>query len=205
MAKKIKTIIFDLGGVFLSRGFWMLQDYLNEKYGASKDEMRDVFIKKYYKEFFSGKMSEEEYWNKSLKDLNLDQKVDWKDLNQRMMNYFKPQEGMPELLNDLREQGYKTVLLSDQTKEWWPVLNKKYSIDSYFDYCIISAETGFHKPQPEIYELALEKSNSKAEESVFIDDLEHNLTPAKELGIKTILFENPEQAKTAIDNLLKQH
>ncbi|PIR04638.1 MAG: hypothetical protein COV57_03370 [Candidatus Liptonbacteria bacterium CG11_big_fil_rev_8_21_14_0_20_35_14] len=63
----------------------------------------------------------------------------------------------------------------------------------YFDEVIISAEVGINKPDPKIYSLALDKIKSNPEESIFIDDLEKNLEPAKKLGIATILYENPKQ------------
>ena len=68
-------------------------------------------------------------------------------------------------------------------------------ISSYFDSTIISALIGLHKPNIEIYEYALKETNSMPNECLFIDDLEHNLVPAKELGIQTILFEDCEKLK----------
>lgn len=33
--KQIKAIIFDLGGVVLSRGLWLFREYLVEKFGVT--------------------------------------------------------------------------------------------------------------------------------------------------------------------------
>jgi len=41
--------------------------------------------------------------------------------------------------------------------------------------------------------MILQKLGSKPEECVFIDDQAKNLLPAKELGMATIEFKNPEQ------------
>jgi putative hydrolase of the HAD superfamily len=57
---------------------------------------------------------------------------------------------------------------------------------------VISSEIGINKPDPEIYKYALKVSGSLANESIFVDDLENNLIPAKDLGIETILYTNPE-------------
>ncbi|KAL9044203.1 MAG: hypothetical protein Q9214_002644 [Letrouitia sp. 1 TL-2023] len=66
----------------------------------------------------------------------------------------------------------------------------------YFDIFIASAEVGIRKPDPAIYEFALEKLNKcakqrwghgiRAEECVFLDDIGENLKPAGEMGLRTI-------------------
>ena len=199
MAQKIKTILFDLGGVYLNRGIWIFrEDYLVKNFNVTNQQVIDVMIKKYYKPYFSGKMEEEEFWGKSLDDLNI--KADWKDLRKKLLDSFEPQKGMPELVKNLRNS-YTTGLLSDQTKEWWPYLNNKYKISDNFDFTIISYKTGFHKPQSEIYDIAIKESGRKPDEILFIDDLEHNLLPAKNLGMKTLLFENPIQIREDLKKL----
>ena len=71
-----------------------------------------------------------------------------------------------------------------------------------FNVVIVSCKESFAKPDIEIYRIALEKLNTTASESVFIDDKPSNLTPAKELGFKTILAETPDQTVRDIKDLL---
>ncbi len=189
----IDTIIFDLGGVVLNRGIWFFREWLVETYGVTNEDTINIFIKKYYKQYFSGKISEEEFWKNSLSDLSID--AEWKKLRSKLLSFFKPNKGMFELIDFLRNSGYKIALLSDQTNEWWLVLDNQHSISSHFEKCIISSEVGFHKPQPEIYNLTLNKLKSQPETSLFIDDLEQNLTPANKIGMKTILYQDTSQLK----------
>lgn len=195
----IDTIIFDLGGVVLNRGIWLFREWMVKTYDVTDEDTINIFIKKYYKPYFSGKISEEEFWTNSLNDLSIN--ADWKLLRDKLLNFFEPNEGMFDLIDSLRNSGYKTALLSDQTNEWWPVLNNKYSITSHFDKCIISSEVGYHKPQPEIYQLSLDELKSQPEKSIFIDDLEHNLTPANQIGMKTILYQDTSQLKKELATL----
>ena len=195
----IKTVIFDLGGVVLSRGLWLFRKYLVENFGVTDNETISVMIKKYYKPFFSGKMNEEEYWKKCLGELNV--KHDWKELRKILLGFYEPQRDLLELVTLLRKRGYVTGLLSDQTKEWWSELNSKYALEQHFDFCIISAEAGFSKPDERIYELVLDKSGSSSGKCVFIDDLEQNLEPARKLGMKTILFRSAKQLKEELVSL----
>jgi 2-haloacid dehalogenase len=58
------------------------------------------------------------------------------------------------------------------------------------------------KPFPEIYQLTLSRFNLKAEESLFIDDNLRNIEAARELGIHSIHFENPDQLEEVIKNYI---
>ena len=69
-------------------------------------------------------------------------------------------------------------------------------LNSLFSVYVASAEVGLRKPDPKIYELALQKldefdrqkggSGVKAEDVVFLDDIGQNLKAAQELGMRTI-------------------
>ncbi len=48
---------------------------------------------------------------------------------------------------------------------------------------------GLRKPNPKIFELALERLGTRAESTVFLDDFQGNLDAAAQLGIRGILVE----------------
>ncbi|KAL4809361.1 hypothetical protein BDV18DRAFT_157116 [Aspergillus unguis] len=66
-----------------------------------------------------------------------------------------------------------------------------------FDFFISSAHTGLRKPDPKIYQVALEEMNAaarrkglkqsvQASDVIFLDDIGQNLKPAKAIGMRTI-------------------
>ena len=57
-----------------------------------------------------------------------------------------------------------------------------------FDGQVISYECKLRKPQPEIYQLIIEKYRLDPAHSVFIDDMAVNIEGAKAAGLKTILL-----------------
>ena len=64
---------------------------------------------------------------------------------------------------------------------------KKYGISQFLDVIIASAEEGIEKPDPRIFELALDRTNCLPENAVMIGDrLDNDITPAKKAGLKTI-------------------
>jgi epoxide hydrolase-like predicted phosphatase len=197
----MKTIIFDLGGVVLNRGIWIFHDYLSEEFKIPREKIVQVMIKTYYKDYFSGKISEEEYWTKCLKDLNIE--ADWKELREKLIEFFEPQKEVIELISILKQKGHQIGLLSDQTKEWWSELDKKHDLSKEFNFTIISAIEGITKPDLEIYQLMLSKTKNKPKNCIYIDDLKYNLPPAKNLGVQTIFFNNPNQLKEELTKILK--
>ena len=58
---------------------------------------------------------------------------------------------------------------------------------------VISGIERVMKPDPRIFQLALQRFGIKAEETVFIDDNPNNVAAANALGITGILFEGKEQ------------
>ena len=57
-------------------------------------------------------------------------------------------------------------------------------VDDLFEVVVDSANVGMRKPDPEIYELTLERLGLDAPECVFVDDIEVNCDGAAALGRK---------------------
>lgn len=57
-----------------------------------------------------------------------------------------------------------------------------------FDGIVISAEVGLRKPEPAVFQLALEQLEAKPAETLFVDDLRRNIEAARRLGIRTHRF-----------------
>ena len=88
----------------------------------------------------------------------------------------------------LLKPGHKLGLISNafpSLKELWDVLD----LSGYFDSLVISALVGVSKPDPRIYELALEDLGVEAKDSLFIDDMEKNVLAAEKLGFASFLID----------------
>ncbi len=69
--------------------------------------------------------------------------------------------------------------------------NLRREFKAFFSSCYL----GVRKPDEGIYKLALEVTQRDPQESVFIDDRELNLECAKQLGMRTIHFQNAAQLR----------
>jgi putative hydrolase of the HAD superfamily len=75
------------------------------------------------------------------------------------------------------------------------------SLSGYFDKIYASYEMKCTKPDLKIFRMMVEDSGVKPEESLYIDDNEHNLVPARELGMKTLLVENASDWRSLLDKI----
>lgn len=88
---------------------------------------------------------------------------------------------------------FKIGLLSNMGPDTLDTLFTVSEREELFDDVLISSEVGLIKPSRDLYELALERLGSAADETIFIDDRAVNIDGAKLVGIKTILFASNEQ------------
>lgn len=101
--------------------------------------------------------------------------------------------GTIEIARKLRSAGWPLYLLSNFSAETFPLMRERYDFLQIFDDMIISGEHKLIKPDPAIYQLALERIKRRAHECLFIDDSLANIEAAKKLGFHAIQFHSPEQ------------
>lgn len=96
---------------------------------------------------------------------------------------------------------YRLAVLSNDAAEWSRYLCKKFSLYNYIprENMFISGDTGFRKPDLRAYQNALAKLACAPEECLFTDDRPRNLYPAREMGIKTVLFDSSQGAYGTYD------
>ena len=104
---------------------------------------------------------------------------------------------MQDLLEKLKSLGYTLGLISN-TVPPTALSIKQGGGYKMFDFCVLSCEVGFQKPDSDIYDIGLEQINDIPHSNIlYIDDVKRNLIPAKKLGMKVILA-------TDSGNLLKE-
>jgi putative hydrolase of the HAD superfamily len=97
---------------------------------------------------------------------------------------------------------YKLILLSNTNDLHVEVIEKQYAFFQYFHHLVFSHLTGTSKPDPKIYQTALDLSNSSPETCLFIDDLEENVKVAIAMGMSGIVFSGYTDL---IDKFTKYH
>lgn len=183
----IKNILFDMGNVLIRFDRKLFLDRL-EVSEADKDILlREVFANVEWAQMDRGTKTEETALESMRKRLPQRLHGAAETLTLHWDEPLIPIDGMYELVEELKEKGYGLYLLSNASfrqHDYWPGI----AASKFFDGTLISADVHAVKPQPEIYNLCLEKFGLKAEESFFIDDVGANVEGAVNCGLQGAVF-----------------
>jgi len=207
----ITTVISDFGGVLttpLIRSFAAFQDetgITSESLGKAMQSAAQQNGAHPLFELEKGNLTEAEFLD--LLQVNLEPELGHRPHMHRFKEiYFEaldPNEPMIELMRDLKRRGYTMALLTNNVREWEPLWRGMLPVDEIFGLIVDSAFVGMRKPEPEIYELTLERLGGHTPgECLFVDDVAHNIEAARELGMSAVQFKDNEQAIAEIESVL---
>ncbi|TPF80609.1 MULTISPECIES: HAD family phosphatase [unclassified Bifidobacterium] len=110
--------------------------------------------------------------------------------------------GMTELLADLKRHGYGVWGLTNWSHETFHLAFEKFPrLEQLLDGTVVSGVEKMHKPNADIYNLAMERFGLTPERCVFFDDTAKNIVGANEVGIHGILFSGAIAARDSLANL----
>ena len=200
MDKKIRNIVFDLGGVLVDLDFKAAINGLQKAGFANVKEQLQAFdCEGIFQKFELGEMTADEFRSAIRENSTVsltDEEVDglW-----NAMLLEVPREKL-ELILHLRGK-YMVYLLSNTNSIHWDYVCKNafnyrgFRVNDYFEETFLSFEMHLAKPDKAIFEKVLEEANLLPEETLFIDDSEANCKAASELGIHTHHYHIGEDLK----------
>ena len=188
MTSNIEAIIFDFGGVMVP---FSQMDSLKEqesRLGLQPGNLAEILWRSAdWRLAEVGAITDEEYWRRIGARLGLHTPEAIRDFQQDLFRDAKTDLQMANLVRRLRSR-YRIGLLSNASDILPRLLRERYGLDGLFDVEVVSALVGLAKPDPAIYQLALERLGTAPEATVFVDDYEPNVEAAAELGIQAIHF-----------------
>lgn len=111
-------------------------------------------------------------------------------------------QALLDYVQTLRTRGYRVAMLSNVARGVMNTLFSDEEMDRFFDTVVLSGEVGVIKPQPEIYQIALDRLGAKPEQAIFIDDRQDNCDGAEAVGMQAVRYRNNAQTIRAIDAFL---
>lgn len=182
-AKKIKTLLFDFGDVFInldkSATAKKLADFGLEDFNAE--------MNLHNKSYEVGDISSSSfisYYENKIQNASAEAITQaWNDI---LLDFPKYRLSF---LKELKKKGEFQLILLSNTNDLhisWVKEHVEFyeEFKSCFDAFYLSHEIQLRKPNSEIYEFVLREHHLKPEEVLFIDDTKENTDAAKTLGIK---------------------
>lgn len=97
--------------------------------------------------------------------------------------------GVHDLLENLKECGYKMGLVTSRLKYTTMQGVNKFGLDKYFDYILTANDTDKHKPDPAPVLITLDKIGSVPEESIMVGDTMFDILCARNAGVLSVLVD----------------
>jgi putative hydrolase of the HAD superfamily len=207
----ITTVISDFGGVLttpLVQSFAAVQDETGipfEALATAMGRIEEEDGKHPLYELEKGDLSEVDFLTKLADALEpaLGHRPELHRFSEIYFEALHPNPPMIDLMREAKAAGYRMGMLTNNVREWESLWRSMLPVDEIFEVVVDSGFVGLRKPDPEIYELTLERLDAvPAEECLFIDDVDVNCAAARELGMSAVHYQHNDQAIPEIRNVL---
>ena len=111
--------------------------------------------------------------------------------NRAASDIFESHLPMRPLLDQLRHQGYRLVALSNTSVIHYDWVRNHCDIFAPFHSLVLSFQAGAVKPEPRIYERALEEIHCAPEECFYTDDIPSYVEAGRSHGLQAEVFTDP--------------
>ena len=201
----INQLFFDIGGVLASNG-WDREQRAQAvaRFGLDAEDFQ-YRHEETVGAFESGQISLDEY---------LDVAVFWRqrdfsrdEFKKFMLSLSTPSPESLDVVRRLRQniRGRPTrvrmATLNNESRELNEHRIRFFGLCELFDVFFSSCWLGVRKPTRQIYEHVLGMTQASPASSVFVDDREQNLAPARALGMRTILYTSADQLARSLREL----
>jgi 2-haloacid dehalogenase len=201
MTHTIEAVVFDLGGVLID---WNPR-YLYRQLFDGDEAAMEQFLSEVTTQDWNAEQDAGRSWRDAV-DALVAIHPDRRDLIEAYDERWPETLGGPivgtvEILSDLRRAGFRLVALSNWSAEKFPIALSQYPFLAWFEAIVISGEIGIAKPDPRIYRHLQERTGLAAQASVFVDDSPANVQAAADLGMRALLFQDPEKLRADLHAL----
>lgn len=197
----IKAIIFDFGNVLIE---WDPR-LVYKRYFPNNPEGMERFLKEVDFMGWNAHQDKGRSFKEGVADLSK-QFPHYSHLIQAYHDHWKDSignsyTGTVEIMKKLKQKEYPLYGLSNWSAETFPLMQGKFDFFHLLDDMVISGKVGYVKPEPEIYEIMLEKIGKPAQECLFVDDSLANIQQAQKMGFETIYFKSSEQLEIELRSM----
>jgi len=195
--KQIECVFFDFDGVL--RTWEFEEQHFEDMYGIPIDTIREVaFDPARLHPVVRGHVTNE-VWRAGVRE-ELKNRFDAGRVDNALDDWDR-RNGLliPEVISVAEECNEKLpiALFSNATTRLpWEL--KQHGLSDFFDHVVNASETGFMKPEPEIFEYATNLVGIEPEAAFFTDDSPGNVEAAARLGWTAHLFQNASELRAAL-------
>lgn len=173
------NFLFDIGNVIINVDFLpALKRLIPEGTECAEQKLNTLLTRK--DEFEAGRITPEEYFPWAAETIGF--QGSQKEFLKAWLDIFEPNLPMWEAIEQLHSAGHQLILFSNINNPHKDYLLETYPIFEKFQGGVFSYQTGHIKPEPAIYQLAIDSWQLTPEDTMYIDDLADNIAAGKKAG-----------------------
>lgn len=185
--RPIRTCLFDMGNVLLRFSHERMCRQIGTLCDRTADEVRRLlFDSGLQLDFERGRWTEAEFHRRFERRAGV--KLELADLRTAGSDIFELNDSMPEILDELKRQRVRLVLLSNTSVSHFDWVRDRFAILDRFDDFVLSYEAGAVKPEPAIYEAALSRIDCHPNECFYTDDISEYVDVGRRFGLQAETF-----------------
>jgi HAD superfamily hydrolase (TIGR01509 family) len=109
---------------------------------------------------------------------------------------FRP--GFRDWIKAARELDLRVAIASSSPRDWVVGHLERVGAVDLFDHIVTGDEVATHKPDPAIYELALQRLGVSGKSAIAVEDTPHGVTAAQSAGMYAVAVPNPYVTPSAV-------
>lgn len=183
----IKTFLFDLGNVLVTFCHRRMLGQIGALCGHDEQSLRPLlFGTGLLDRFETGQLTEETFLREAERLLHCT--FEPTALYQASCDIFAANDPMPALTRQLKQAGYRLVLLSNTNAGHLRFVRESFDVLEPFDELVLSYEVGAMKPDERIFAAARRAIGCQPEECFYTDDIPRYVEAGRAAGLDAEVF-----------------
>lgn len=181
------TVFFDIGGVFLTDAWGHTARQRTVSHFHIDGDDFETRHRTVVADFETGRMNLDGYLDRTV--FFQSRPFGRDELMQFMFAQSQPYTEALAVLAELARSGrFLRVALNNESRELNQYRIERYALHDHLQVFLSSCYVGVRKPDPRMYRLALDMTQRRASDCVFIDDREENVQAARDVGLHSIQY-----------------
>jgi HAD superfamily hydrolase (TIGR01509 family) len=194
-ARKVRAVIFDIGRVLIRIDVGRAMKGMASGLSLSAEELWSAIEKDpRWKDWQEGRISARD-WHLHMQR-RFGGSATFEEFTEKWNLVLDPEPIHGKELFEKLSKKYRLALLSNTDPIHVAYMESRYDFFSYFPARVYSCAVGASKPSPIIFQEALRACRIRAEEAVYVDDIEGYVDAARRLGMLGVHFRSAEQLRS---------
>ena len=195
MARKLRAVIFDIGRVLIRIDVGRAMKGMAAGLSLSAEELWSAIENDpRWKDWQEGRISARD-WHLHMQR-RFGGSATFEEFTEKWNLVLDPEPIHGKALFEKLSKKYRLALLSNTDPIHVAYMESRYDFFPYFPARVYSCAVGASKPSPIIFQEALRACRIRAEEAVYVDDIEGYVDAARRLGMLGVHFRSAEQLRS---------